>query len=402
MRLRGVFIKLGQVLSVLGSFLPAAYGRRLEKLQDKVPPREFAEMLPRLEEAFGQNPLERFDSFETEALAAASLAQVYRATAPDGRLLAVKILYPGIAELIDRDLGVVRKLLPVLEKLFGFIHTGRVLEQLSDMLAHETDYANERRNMGLLRALFEDRDDVVVPDVVDELTAGGVLTMGYQQGHKISDSTALRNDDIDPEAVALLLVDCFITMLLRKRVFHADPHPGNFLVRPGPTLVILDYGAVESVSETLAEGMRMVVLGAMMRNDEQILLGVEHMGFVAEGGDREMLADIGRAYLKVLGGVRIEDFSKMDRETMMKLSGFEQTRGKLREIMRNAYYPDGFFYVERTLILLFGLVGSLVPKGGLPKLIGSFATSGLFGDLAAFMAPKPTPGPSSQPDQQDT
>ncbi len=372
-RLRGVFIKLGQVLSVLGGFLPRAYGRELERLQDQVPPHAFEEIEPRLRAVLGDDPLSRFQSFDREPVAAASLAQVHHAVDAEGREVAVKVLYPGVAELIRRDLGVLRSVEPVLRKMLGLIHMRRVLAQLTDMLGRETDYANERRNIARMRQLFAERSDIVVPEVIDDLCGDGVLTMSFEQGVRIGDVAALEREGIDREAVARLLVDAFFTMLLTTRVFHADPHPGNFLVRPGPTLVILDYGAVEDVTDDLAEGMKMVVFGALLKNNEQILLGVERMGFVAEDGDREMLGKIGREYLDVLADVRIDDFSRMDRDTVRKLSGFDQTRGKLREIMRNVYYPDGFFYVERTLVLLFGLVGRLAPKLGLPGLVAPLA-----------------------------
>jgi len=372
-RLRGVFIKLGQVLSVLGGFLPKAYGHELERLQDQVPPHPFGEIVTRLKEAFGPDALERFDSFEREPIAAASLAQVHRAVSKDGELLAVKLLYPGVAELIRRDLGVLRSVEPIARRMFGLIHMRTVLGQLGDMLAHETDYANERKNIERMRELFKNRDDIIVPEVIDELCGEGVLAMSFEEGVKIGQADALVAADIDSEDVARVLVDAFFTMCFTANIFHADPHPGNFLVRPGPKLVILDYGAVEDVTKDLAEGMNMVVLGAMMKNNDQVLLGVERMGFVAEHGDREMLGKLGRDYLKVLADVRIDDFSRMDNETMRKLSGFDQTRGKIREIMHNVRYPEGFFYVERTLILLFGLVGRLAPRVGLPGLIAPLA-----------------------------
>jgi predicted unusual protein kinase regulating ubiquinone biosynthesis (AarF/ABC1/UbiB family) len=263
-------------------------------------------------------------------------------------------------------------------KIFGLIHLPTVLEQLNDMLSRETNYANERANMERMRKLFDGRDDVVVPEVVEELSADGVLTMSYEPGCKITDTDALEKEGIDAEQVAQLVVESYFAMLWTERVFHADPHPGNFLVRSrsegdGPTLVILDYGAVEDVSDTLADGMKMVVLGAMMKSDDSILRGLEHMGFVAHDGDRELLADVGRKYLKALGNVKIDDFSRMDGDTVRKLSGFDQTRGKIRELMKHVRYPEGFFYVERTLILLFGLVGRLSPKTGLPGLVGPYA-----------------------------
>jgi ubiquinone biosynthesis protein len=367
--LRGVFIKAGQVLSVTGTFLPTAYGEALSKLQDNVPARPFSEVAQRLKEAFGSDALARFGSFEQAPVAAASLAQVHRATTRDGRLLAVKVLYPDIERLVRIDLGVLRSLLPVVKLLLPVSRVERVLEQLAAMLSRETDYVHERQNIERIRGIFAGQSDVVVPTVENELTHAGVLSMSFEAGVKITDRDALAAIGVEPEAVAKLLVRCYFTMLFQHRVFHADPHPGNFLVRPGPQLVILDYGAVEDVTERLQQGMKSVVMGVMVKNDDEILRGLERMGFVAEGGDRELLARVGREYLSVLGAVKIQDFSKLDREQLEKLAGYEQMRGKLRQVMKSVEYPEGYFYVERTLALLFGLVGQLAPKQGLPGLV---------------------------------
>ena len=393
MELRGVFIKTGQVLSVSGTFLPTAYGEALARLQDKVPARPFAEILGRLEEAFGPDALASFGSFERTPVAAASLAQVHRATTRDGRALAVKVLYPDIERLIRIDLGVLRSLLPVVRRLLPVSRVERVLDQLSAMLARETDYAHERQNMERLRAIFAGRADVVVPEVDPELTRAGVLSMSFEAGVKINDREALAQIGAEPEAVARLLVGCYFTMLFQHRVFHADPHPGNFLVRPGPQLVILDYGAVEEVTERLQQGMKKVVMGIISRNDDEILGGIERMGFVAEGGDRELLASVGREYLAVLGSVKIQDFSKLDREQMEKLSGYDQLRGKLRQVMKSVEYPEGYFYVERTLALLFGLVGQLAPKLGLPGLVMPYASQAF---LLGMTKPAPPAAPSAE------
>jgi predicted unusual protein kinase regulating ubiquinone biosynthesis (AarF/ABC1/UbiB family) len=250
------------------------------------------------------------------------------------------------------------------------------------MLARETDYAQERRNIERLRGIFAGRSDVVVPTVVDELTGKGVITMSFEEGIKITDFAALDAAHIDREEVARLLVECYYAMLLEHRVFHADPHPGNFLVRPGPTLVILDYGAVEETTTALSEGMQEVVIGGVSRNADQVLLGLERMGFVAEGGDRELLRRVGRDYLKVLANVRIDDFSQLRREEIEKLSGFEQVRGRLRSIMSHVEYPEGYFYVERTLVLLFGLVGRLAPKAGLPGVAAPIAARAMLRSFA--------------------
>jgi ubiquinone biosynthesis protein len=162
-------------------------------------------------------------------------------------------------------------------------------------------------------------------------------------------------------------------MLFEHRVFHADPHPGNFIVRPGPKLVVLDYGAVEEVTDALAEGMKLVALGAITKQDEMVLAGVERMGFVAPSGDRALLTQVGHEYLRALSEVRITDFSRLDLGTLGKLSGYQQVKGRLRQVLRSVVYPDGYFYVERTLVLLFGLVGQLDPEHGLPGLALPYA-----------------------------
>lgn len=381
-RLRGVFIKAGQVLSVLGSFLPKAYGIALERLQDRVPPRPFSEVEGRLREALGEGALSHFAELDREPIAAASLAQVHRGVTRDGRHVAVKVLYPGIETLIKRDLAVLRTVLPMAQLLAPIGRLGRFLDQLEAMLARETDYAQERRNIERVRAVFAGQAEVVVPTVIDELTGRSVLTMTFEEGIKITDFEAIDRAGIDREAIARLLVECYYAMLLEHRVFHADPHPGNFLVRPGPQLVILDFGAVEEVTPALAEGMQEVVTGGIARNADQVLRGLERMGFVAEGGDRDLLQRVGREYLKVLANVQIDDFSKLDREEIEKLSGVQQVRGRLREIMKHVEYPEGYFYVERTLVLLFGLVGQLAPKSGLPGVAGPVAARAMLRSFA--------------------
>jgi len=380
--LRGVFIKLGQVISVLGGFLPEHYRQALEKLQDQVPARPFSEVIGRLEEAFGEGALTRYASFSREPIAAASLAQVHKATLADGREVAVKVLYPGIERLIARDLFVLGLFLPIINRVFPVVRFDRVLAQLGAMLRRETDYENERRNMDRMRDIFASNPDVVVPTVVPELSNAGVLTMSYEPGARIVDVLREPSPDLQPRDVARLITECYFTMLFEHRVLHADPHPGNFLVRPGPTLVILDYGAVEDVSEPLARGLKTVILGALTRNAEQVLQGAEQMGFVAPGGDRELLRDVGREYLKTLATLRVSDFSNFDRGEMQKLSGYSLVRGRLREVMRSVEYPDGYFYLERTLALLFGLVGQLEPLRGLPGVAAPIASKLMLRSLA--------------------
>lgn len=375
--LGGVFIKVGQVLSVVGTFLPKIYAQSLETLQDRARPRPFRDVEERLEKVLGPQPLRRFKHVDRRPIAAASLAQVHRAITHDGRELAIKVLYPNIEQWIASDLWVMRSVLPVVRWLFPIEHAERVLDQLEMMLKKETDFSHERSNLEKLRVVFADRPDVVVPEVEAAFTGPGVLCMSFEHGFKITDTEALAGLGISTQAIGERIVECYFKMLFEHRLFHADPHPGNFLVRKSETgfcLVILDYGAVEELTLPLAQGMKEVLEGVLRRNDEEVLSGLATMGFVAEGGDRELLRRVGKEYLHILAGMNITNASHLNREHLDQLGGYEALRGKLREVMRNVQYPPGYFYVERTLVLLFGLVGRLAPEKGLVGLVLPYAT----------------------------
>jgi ubiquinone biosynthesis protein len=382
LRLRGVFIKMGQVLSVLGTFLPSAYALALRPLQDAVPPRPLSELEPRFRAVWGPHSAKRLASLEPNALAAASLAQVHRGKTHDGRDVAVKVLTPGIESLVRRDLRVVRMVLPVVHGVFGFRKLPTVIDQLERMLHHELDYEREAENIARFRTMFADRDDLRVPEVVQELSGPGVLVMSLESGVKLDDDEGLAAQGIDREAVAKTLVECYLSMLFRHRIFHVDPHPGNFLAQPGNRLVMLDFGAVEPVSEELVRGIETVMMGGLARDADKVIAGIHQMGFVAEDGDHALIDSVGREYLKALGQIRIQDFANIDPSTVVQLSGVKQWKGKLRAVAGSVRYPEGYFYIERAVVLLFGLVGRLAPNKGLLGIAAPYASKILLRSMA--------------------
>ncbi len=381
--LRGVFIKMGQVLSVMAPVLPPVYAEELEKLQDAVPPQPYERIRTRLIEAWGENPEAKFAEVDHTPLAAASLAQVHRARLVDGTEVVLKLLYPGIEDLVRRDLARVRKLLPGFRILFGFRDSAKVHEQLSVMLEHEMDYHRERENTELLRGLLANHPKIVVPRVVESLSSHKVLVMTYEAGCKVADPDVLRAAGIDPEAIAGTLVAAYASMLFEHRVFHADPHPGNLLARPDGSLVLLDFGAVEEVNVEITEGMKQVLLGAMLKNTEQVMAGVERMGFVAPDGNRELLRQVTAEYLAVLAELNVQNYMNLSREQLERASGMQQLRGKLRKVAGSIRYPDGYFYVERTLTLLFGVTARLAPTKGLFGLAAPYTTKLMLRAMAA-------------------
>jgi len=243
--LGGVLIKAGQFASTRPDLLPPAYTTTLSSLQDRLPPQPYAAIREALARELGRPPEEMFADFEREPVAAASIAQVHRARLRDGREVAVKVQYLGIAGLIEADLGAIEAIFEAVARLEPGVRLQPIADYLRWTLPLELDFRREARSIESLRRVLSGRDDVVVPAVVEELTTDRLLVMGYMEGVKITDREGLERAGLDPRGVAELLNDAYAEQLFYHGVLHADPHPGNLLVQPGgdgPRLVLLDHG----------------------------------------------------------------------------------------------------------------------------------------------------------------
>lgn len=402
-RLRGVYIKLGQILSIMGTFLPKEYTEELEGLQDEVPPQPYHIISKSFSRAFGKAPTEAFRKFSATPIAAASLGQVHEAEDDKGRRLAVKILYPDVTTVIRVDLRVLGWALRVYRVFVPVQQIERVHAQLTDMLSRETDLVNEARCIERMARNFADDPDVVLPTVVPEWSATNVLTMSFMEGVKISKKSALGELGLDPEAVATKLTQVFYKQLFLDRFFHADPHPGNFFVQRGAAgqvkLVILDLGSASELADNLADGMLDILRGMMSRDDKAVLRGIETMGFVADGGDRELLERTTRRYFERLLDLNLNDLGKLGSNVVERLSDSQARRAELRELMRSIAYPEGWFYVERAVVILFGLSATLAPtlntlRVGFPyvmKFAASAKAPPAVAPPPAARAPEPSP-----------
>jgi predicted unusual protein kinase regulating ubiquinone biosynthesis (AarF/ABC1/UbiB family) len=369
LRLRGVYIKLGQVLSIMGGFLPAVYIKRLETLQDAVPPHPFDEIEKAFIDSLGAKPEAFFASIDREPVAAASLGQVHVAYMEDGRKVAVKVLYPGIRDVVRIDLRVIRLMVRVYKWFVPVQNIEAVHESLVDLLRRETDYLHEAQCMRRMAANFAEDDHILFPEVIEEVTTKDVLTMTFMEGIKITRLDEIRALGVDLDKLGERLVKSFYKQIFVDRFFHADPHPGNFLVQPiegtdDARLVILDFGAISVVDENTVFGMVDILRGFFEQNDQLVLRGIEDIGFVAEGGDRELLEQTVKSYFQKL--LKLDSYapSTLMNRTSKELEALadpEVQRLELRSLMRSVHYPDGWFYVERASVMLFWLAGQIAP-----------------------------------------
>lgn len=239
------YIKLGQWLSSRADLLPLPYLEELAKLQDKVPPAEFSKVKPIIESELGK--LENiFESFNISALLGASLGQVYLAKY-NNRDVIIKISRPNIEEVIENDIYILKKILPLATRFIdpnlAFSAEG-MLSQFIETVYEEMDYRIEADNLVTIKRNLAGDNSVIIPNVIQDRTSKHVLTMEYIPGIKITDIATLDAMGIDRSMLVMRVHRLFFKMLLRHNIFHADPHPGNISVADNGSIILYDFGMV--------------------------------------------------------------------------------------------------------------------------------------------------------------
>jgi aarF domain-containing kinase len=244
-RLKGAFLKVGQLLSQQSHSLPEAYVRRLAELQRQAPPMHGTLARIQFRNELGRPPEEVFAAFEREPFAAASLGQVHAARLVSGEALAVKIQYPGIERSITSDFAILRGLLRT-ARLGGHLpEIGAAVDEVERHLAQEVDYVREAGAMEEFARLLAGDGCLVVPRVFRDLSSRRVLTMERLSGQHLSELLAENPPQAERDRLASVLLDLFSRQTLVFGLLHADPHPGNFLFAPDGRIGLLDFGCVK-------------------------------------------------------------------------------------------------------------------------------------------------------------
>lgn len=298
LHLEGWLVKACQFIGTRADILPQEYVEILSRLQDQVPPRSFPVVQQRVEAELGKPLLEVFASFSPQPIAAASLAQVHEARLHDGRRVAVKVQYPGIAELVDLDVRNIAFFVEWLAKLEPRYDFRFVVRELQRYIPLELDFVHEGHNAELVRKNFASRgDEVVAPQIYWEYTTPRILVMEFMDGIKVTEVEALREAGIDTRVVAQKLTEAYLQQMLLDGLFHADPHPGNLLVQPGPRLVFLDFGLTKDLPPEFPGEMARLTSAIVTQDTEAIIASFRRLGFVTKHGGSESLLVLGEAML---------------------------------------------------------------------------------------------------------
>ncbi len=246
------FIKVGQSLGTRPDLLPVVYVDVLATLQDQLPPFPNDVAFRFVEQELGWKPETLFDQFDPQPIAAASLGQVYYAVTHEGQEVAVKVQRPDLFYRIGLDLGLIRRLAASIERfprLSRGLEWASIVDEFGAKLFEELDYVHEAHMAQRFRADIGQMPGIYVPQVYSELSSRRVLTTEFIHGIKISDKEQLEAAAIDIPRLLRRGVRTNLQQLLDNGFFHADPHPGNLLVRPEDgTLVFLDFGMMGIVS----------------------------------------------------------------------------------------------------------------------------------------------------------
>ena len=361
------YVKMGQIVSSQASVIPAEWAVELEKLQSSVPPFPSAQVNEIIIEELGAPAEELYASFDPTPLAAASTAQVHRATLHDGQPVVVKVQRPFIRNQVKADLGIMQDAARVVSARSDYVKAidlVGMLEEFSDSVLAELDYNGEAYNGRLLSQNLANIEGVHIPVVYLELTTSRVLTMEYVEGVKITDLAAIEAAGLDRGQVAEAALRAMVKQLFIDGFFHADPHPGNLVVdlRTG-VVTFLDPGMVGELG--LSERLNFVqLLLAIQRKDVgamgQVLRDMS-TPFAGRVNEKAYLRDFERTigrYMVGVGGASFgESFNaaldvlrkhglRLDRNLTMAVKALMQT-----DAISRALYPEGGL-VERGLDMM--------------------------------------------------
>ncbi|MCH2186686.1 ABC1 kinase family protein, partial [Myxococcota bacterium] len=308
--LRGLILKGCQFLGARADILPPEYIQALSSLQDRVPPHEFEEIRGQVELELGA-PLESVFSFFSEgAIAAASLAQVHQAKLAGGRCVAVKVQYPEIEDLVHFDLANLRALFQAVglfERDFDLLP---LVKELSHHVPLELDFVHEGINAERVAEFFRLRDDIHVPRIHWEITSRRVLVSDFVSGIKISDTDSLDKAGLDRSQIMQSLAEAYCEQIFVHGFFHADPHPGNLLIRPIPgdesraQIVFLDFGLAKQLPANFRKHV-LEFISALVNGDPETMTGaLLDLGFETRDDSRKSLNKISSALIRMASRMR--------------------------------------------------------------------------------------------------
>jgi ubiquinone biosynthesis protein len=366
--LKGVFAKAGQFAANRHDLLPSEATEALARLRDRVPPLPLPRIRRCVETELGAPLEDLFESFESDPLGAASVAQVHRARLPGGAPVAVKVQYPWLARSLAGDLAITRLLLRLVLGKSASGERRRLFDEFAAGVREELDFEREARVASEIAENLAGDAQIVVPRVIPSHSSSRVLTMEYRPTVSINDAPGLARLGVDPARVLEILGRAYARQVFVDGLFHADPHPGNLFVLDEPTaaeqprVLFVDFGLSRRLDPALRRELRQGIYAVMQRDVEGFLAAMQRMGMIAGGHESQVRAAVTRMFARLQGSEGPLGFAGRD-----VLSLKNEAKALLGDTP-GLVLPNDLLLYAKTMSYLFSLGDELAPEVDLLKI----------------------------------
>ena len=361
--LKGSALKLAQMLSMEKNILPQAYVEKFSLSQFSVPPLSAPLVMKTFKKSFGKFPNEIFDEFNSEAVNAASIGQVHRAF-KNGKQLAVKIQYPGVADSILSDLAMVK---PIAMKMFNIKgeHSDVYFKEVEGKLLEETNYLLEIEQSQEVVAACDHISNLQFPKYYEDLSSRQIITMDWMEGIHLSEFSKTNTNQEVANQLGQALWDFYLYQMHSLKKVHADPHPGNFLVSEEGKLIAIDFGCMKIIPEDFYKPYFELFDITILDNSELFHNKLIELEILRKDDTEEEIEFLSNMFHDVLSfftqPFREDLFDFSDPEFFDKIAAigeryFKDTRTKKVNANRGSRH---FIYMNRTFFGLFNLMFDL-------------------------------------------
>ncbi len=354
--LGSTFIKIGQFLSSRTDLLPKEYIEALSDLQDSVPPIEFKEIKSAIEYELRKPLDEIFQFVNPEPIASASIGQVHKATLINNIQVVVKIQRPNLQALFYQDLAILRCLATFLErntKIGKEREWIEIIDEIGKTLFEEIDFIEEGRNADRFRKNLRCEGKVCIPRIFWQYTTRKLITIEFVPGIKITDVNSLIARNLNPKEIALNLINIYFKQFFEDGLYHADPHPGNLVVKPDGTIVFYDFGMVGRITENIKLELTNVLISVINNDTETLMQAMERLDLFKKDADiKPIKRIIEQAAYKYYNGAKLNN---------LNTNGIEND---LQTIIddKPMRLPSKFAYTLRATGTLEGICRTLDPE----------------------------------------